>query len=348
MGLEVLAAFSNNREGLLTYPNVVGVGIGRKVTDGMEASKDEVVTILVEHKLPLAALGHGDILPPQLHVAVYNEQGEGEGRFVDTDVVQVGRIRALKPPTDKFRPAPGGVSIGHYAITAGTFGCVVKLKSNGQRVILSNNHVLADSNEGVVGDSILQPGPYDGGGMPGDIIGALGRFIRIDFGEDDSVCPYAERFVQLSNKLARILGSKHQVRAFQANPSAINYVDAAIAIPTNDIDVLDIIWGMNIIPDGVAHGFLGMDVAKFGRTTKYTEGVIQLTNVTVMVSYGGNKVARFDNQFVAGPMSAGGDSGSLVIERGTTKAVGLLFAGSDQSTIFNPIDAVLSALDVEF
>jgi hypothetical protein len=46
-------------------------------------------------------------------------------------------------------------------------------------------------------------------------------------------------------------------------------------------------------------------------------------------------------------MSSPGDSGSLLVAGDSMKAVGLLFAGSDQATIFNPIEDVLSALEVE-
>ena len=52
-------------------------------------------------------------------------------------------------------------------------------------------------------------------------------------------------------------------------------------------------------------------------------------------------------------MSAGGDSGSLLVVDGKgrnraddLKPVGLLFAGSSSVTIHNPIDAVLSAFGV--
>lgn len=320
---------------LLSLPNVVGVGIGYKETDGELIEGEQVIVAMVERKLPLAALGFGQIIPSTIG-------------GVPTDVIQVGRIKALKAPTEKFRPSPGGVSIGHYRITAGTFGCVVKDRSSGQRFILSNNHVLADSNEGVVGDSILQPGPYDGGKEPGDKIGVLAKYIRIDFGEDEALCPYAERFVQLSNFIARVIGSKHRVRAYQADPQAVNYVDAALALPTNDGDILDVIWGINVVPDGVVAPELGMRLWKFGRTTKLTRDYIRLINAVIQVGYGGNKVATFHDQLVAGPMSAGGDSGSLVLQEDTSKAVGLLFAGSDQTTILNPIQAVLDALSVTF
>jgi len=45
-------------------------------------------------------------------------------------------------------------------------------------------------------------------------------------------------------------------------------------------------------------------------------------------------------------MSQGGDSGSLVVAGDALKAVGLLFAGSNQTTIFSPIQAVLDCLQV--
>ena len=53
----------------------------------------------------------------------------------------------------KLRPAPCGCSIGHKDITAGTQGCL--LYYGDKQVILSNNHVLARSNKGKIGDAIL-------------------------------------------------------------------------------------------------------------------------------------------------------------------------------------------------
>ena len=67
----------------------------------------------------------------------------------------------------------GGVSIGHYAITAGTPGAFVKDKTTAETLILSNNHVMANSNDASIGDAILQPGPADGGKSPQDRIAAL-------------------------------------------------------------------------------------------------------------------------------------------------------------------------------
>ena len=56
-----------------------------------------------------------------------------------------GRVMVLSDPTKRQRPAPLGSSVGHFAITAGTIGARVRDPS-GNVYILSNNHVLANSN----------------------------------------------------------------------------------------------------------------------------------------------------------------------------------------------------------
>ena len=45
-------------------------------------------------------------------------------------------------------------------------------------------------------------------------------------------------------------------------------------------------------------------------------------------------------------MSQPGDSGSLAVDE-SNRAVGLLFAGSDRTTVFNPIAAVRDALGIQ-
>jgi hypothetical protein len=60
----------------------------------------------------------------------------------------------------------------------------------------------------------------------------------------------------------------------------------------------------------------------------------------------GRKTARFTGQVMTTNMSADGDSGSLIVDKNSQNAVGLLFAGSGIVTIFTPIDIVLNALQV--
>ncbi|MEO0597682.1 MAG: serine protease, partial [Chloroflexota bacterium] len=95
---------------------------------------------------------------------------------------------------------------------------------------------------------------------------------------------------------------------------------------------------------------LGMRVRKYGRTTEYTEGTVTLINATIDVAYStliGRRTARFTGQVMTTGMSAGGDSGSLIVAGDSQDAVGLLFAGSGAATIFTPIERVLSKLKVK-
>ena len=163
------------REEFLAKKNVVGVGIGYKTVRGKQTDSPAVVA-LVRTKEALPNLRSEDRIP---------QFAKG---LRHTDVMEVGDIKALSY-TNKERPAPGGVSIGHYKITAGTLGSLVRDKNTGQVLILSNNHVLANSNDATLGDPILQPGPIDGGKLGRDEIGTLKDYIPIDFNLSGGSCP---------------------------------------------------------------------------------------------------------------------------------------------------------------
>jgi hypothetical protein len=258
-----------------------------------------------------------------------------------TDVVETGVIRAFQAPTGRFRPAPGGVSVGHVAITAGTLGCWAT--KNGRKVILSNNHVLANSNDAEIGDPILQPGPFDGGSFPQDHIANLTQFVPISFEGEPSECPFANAVISVFNLGCEIINSNTRYRAAKVQ-AADNLVDAAIATPLNAADVQDEILNIGSI-QGTAQGELGMAIKKSGRTTGFTTGEILQVDVTADVQYGGGRIARFTDQLLAGAMSQGGDSGSAVLND-NNGLIGLLFAGSDTTTIINRIEHVFSALGV--
>ena len=315
---------------LLKKQNVVATGIGYKISAGQKGHNISIICS-VEKKLPKSQLSSKDLVPQQF-----------DG--ITTDVIETGRIRAFANHQQRHRPAPGGVSIGHRDITAGTLGCVVK--KNGQRVILSNNHVLANSNAAQIGDAILQPGPYDGGKYPDDHIANLLEFIPISMtssggGGGGSSCPIAKGVASVLNVAAAITGSKSRLQAVTTRATD-NIVDAAIALPLNDADISDDILDIGAIA-GMLPGGLGMAIQKSGRTTEYTTGTIDQIDVTVDVQYGAGQIARFTDQLLAGPMSQGGDSGSAVLDN-DKKLVGLLFAGSDTTTIINRMENVFTAL----
>ena len=316
-----------NREQLLTRTNVVATGIGYKVSEGKKTATLSIICTVVQ-KRPQSKLSAQEMIPSSI------------GGF-PTDVVQTGVIRALQSHTARYRPASGGVSIGHRDITAGTLGCLVK--KGGEFLILSNNHVLANSNAAQIGDAILQPGVYDGGRFPDDHIANLEAFVPISFSGGPSGCSAARGIADLLNSIAKAMGSDARLRAITTQAED-NLVDAAIARPLNPNDGKDEILKVGTI-QGTAPGELGMAIKKSGRTTALTTGEVQQVNVTATVQYGENQTALFTDQLLAGAMSQGGDSGSAVLDS-NNRLIGLLFAGSENTTIINRIENVFSALGV--
>lgn len=245
----------------------------------------------------------------------------------EADVREVGPVRALSLPAPddvdpwlptelrrRARPLRPGLSIAHPDVTAGTLGAFVRLADADGLFALSNNHVLADSDRGRVGDPVLQPGPADGG-RDDDRVGQLARAVRL-------------------------------------LPEAANTVDAAVALlddpsvqaeyPSGRIDQ----W-MDA-DDDVAVEKVGRTTG----VTRGHVTAIELDDLTVEypigpVTFDGQLEVTGDS----GAFSAGGDSGSLVYQPATGMAVGLLFAGSQRGgpagtglTYCNPIGAVLQAL----
>ncbi|MBI2973604.1 MAG: hypothetical protein HYY39_07455 [Armatimonadetes bacterium] len=316
-----------NRNELLAKANVVATGLGYKMVQG---KRDVILCIVcsVERKVPVAELSAPDLIPTSLS-------------DVPTDVVATGPIRALQARTGRHRPAPGGVSIGHRDTTAGTLGCLVR--KNNRTHILSNNHVLANSNEARLGDPILQPGSFDGGRLPGDHVAELTEFVPIRFLGAPSDCSIAGAVVSVLNTIAKALGSDTRLQAVTREVGE-NLVDAAIARPLDDQLVTPEILEIGSI-QGQGRGELGAAIRKSGRTTGLTTGEILQVDVTVDVQYGVGRLARFTDQLLAGPMSQGGDSGSAVLDA-RNLLVGLLFAGSVNTTIINRIEHVFSALGV--
>ena len=289
----VVNALRRNEGKLLEKSNVVGIGIGEKVKGGFPQGR-LCLKVYVEKKLIAKKLARNELIPREIS-------------RVETDVEEVGKIVA-QGNSGRYRPAPGGASLGHYKITAGTLGCLVKDKKSGKVFILSNNHVLANSNNAKKGDPILQPGPYDGGKKPKDIIGYLENWIEIGFSKE------------------------------------ANLIDSALARPKNTSDVKPEIMMIGL-PKGVTRAKLAMSIQKSGRTTGYTTGKIKDISASVKVNYD-NKVALFRNQILTTNMSQGGDSGSLVLDM-KKRAVGLLFAGSELVTILNPIATVFNLLNIQ-
>lgn len=305
--------------------HVVGTAVGVKWTAGRPTGIPAVL-VLVTHKVAVEKLSPQDVVPQTIAQA-------------PTDVLEVGHLIAGGPLssssgqtlTARVRPVRGGYSVGHPGITAGTVATAVydllpaedgppsaaAAPLPSRYYLLSNNHVLANANQARAGDPILQPGPFDGGRDPEDRVARLSRWVPIAFE------PPTPR-------------SEHE-----------NLVDAAVA--EGGLEDLD----RSLYWIGPVRGWrpkaevpVGLEVQKTGRTTGYTRARIMALNATVDVNYSGGRVARFREQLLAGAMSAGGDSGSLVTSLDGV-ALGLLFAGSPLATVLNAIENVRALLQVE-
>ncbi len=328
------------RKKLRNMDQVVGLGRGFKEING-EKTDEESIQFLVKQKKPKDQLRRRDIIPAKL-----------AGYY--TDVIQIGHVQALSLRTNRIRPARPGLSLGHYLISAGTFGAVVYDLQTGQPLILSNNHILAnttstDRQRAEVGDPILQPGSYDGGD-DADVVGYLERYVPIEMENTERVSMFGRGITKLLNFVMNLftpsVRGKPKYRVKMVRQGRENLVDCAVATPVNS----DIIRG-DIIDIGKVAGVnkveLGTWVQKSGRTSGLTSGRVRTLDAMVTVEMGNGETAVFTDQIVIDASSQGGDSGSLVLDE-HNKAVGLLFAGSEEATICNPIMAVLNALKVRF
>ena len=295
--------------------NVIGVGIAEKLVDG-KATGVLAVKFYVKRKFPKDAIPSGAVLPKRI-----------DG--LPTDVEEAGSFRAFRTrssrrasasdvtmpnPRARMRPALPGSSIGFRIagdrmVMGGTFGALVRTSS--RVYILSNNHVLADENRLPIHSPIYQPALLDHGVMATDQIAELTRFKKL-----------------------------------RAN--AYNQIDAALATPLNRNLV-----GREVLhigaPNGVVDAAIDMMVHKFGRTSSYSVGRIASIDTDVTVEY---ETADFSfaSQIIVvgdqGEFSDSGDSGSLILQRGTNAAVALLFGGGPSHTIANHLSKVLRSLRV--
>jgi hypothetical protein len=221
----------------------------------------------------------------------------------EVDVRHVGNAYPLAamPDMSRYRPLKPGSSVSHYAVTAGTIGCFPKHKATGKRVLLSNNHVLANTNAASVDDAILQPGAADGGMMPKDQVGSLLDFVRLKYGER-------------------------------------NFVDAAIASINEEYEGNG--WLASGAPScRLRSTLLDLDdiVTKLGRTTLKTKGRIvsfEVNNFPFRYGPGPQGIFRFWNLIeIEGlgldPFSRPGDSGSIVLDD-NEHGVGLVFGGTER------------------
>ncbi|HKE59506.1 MAG TPA: hypothetical protein VKB46_22505 [Pyrinomonadaceae bacterium] len=193
---------------------------------------------------------------------------------------------------------------------SGTLGSLVT--DGTTQYILSNNHVLARTDQAAPGEDVSQPGLVD---------------------NNCRVPPIVADF-----SIASPLGSNVDAAIAQLRPGTM--------------DATGFIEDIGVPSAAVLAPTVGLSVAKSGRTTGFTTGTIAAINASVNVQYqkncgqGKKFVVSYTNQVVinSNTFSAGGDSGSLIVSNSGHNPVALLFAGSSTTTIGNPIAEVVTKL----
>lgn len=237
-------------------------------------------------------------------------------------------LAAKKHKKPQKRPIELGTSGGsvedftvvppNIACCGGTLGAL--LEKEGGLYILSNNHVLGRLNQAEIGESISQPGLND---------------TKCESKGKDVVGVFA--------------GSK------RLKLNGTNKADVAIAATSPDMVSADgSILGLGIPGNDTVKPKVGAAVVKSGRTTGVTRSFVRDVNVTGFVTFpkacgdDSEESVRFKKVFLiaGGDFSAGGDSGSVIYEDTAKcpRAMGLLFAGTDDFTAANRMTDVLKAV----
>jgi len=326
----LIRAKDANRLLIRSKPNVIGLDVGLRVKGG-KVTKEKVVKVYVSKKIEKEFLSETDLIPSIVEI---------DGKQVSVDVEE-GKIDRIHRFDLRVRPLIGGPSISpHNVWYSGTLGVCVTLNDN-NTYILSNNHVLADSNQLAMGTNIIQPSQADGGHPVNDVVASLSDFVPLEFGSRTITIPtpFGPRTITIRNT---------------------NYVDAAIAQVNDDFNGAnrEIHWvGYPKYYHDTSWNFfkrwslIGRRVCKMGRTTHYTLGtIISVSHDAWIGPYPPGQNAWFEDQVrikgLNGRFSAPGDSGSLVVDVETNEPVGLLFSGGGDYTNANPIDKVISELNI--
>ncbi len=228
---------------------------------------------------------------------------------------------------------------------SGTLGALIQ-DNAGRQYLLSNNHVLARSDHGAVGDVIVQPGLIDnnctpGGDGPGTVpVAALTAWLPLKSSQTNADAAIA----QVASRTLDATGNILELGARQGDGSL------AAAPP-----------GISSTGGRGEKAALQMTVAKSGRTTGLTCGAISAIDLDVSVDYFRdcaetkpyvtkvytNQVAVTGDRF-----SDAGDSGALLVDTANAEPVGLFFAGGTDAAgvvhgIANPADDVLNELSAQ-
>lgn len=255
---------------------------------------------------------------------------------------------AQSPPVKLGTSGGNANDLGTKVCCIGTLGSLWTHVGTPNPVVLSNNHVLDRSGQGAAGEAINQPLQLacTAPGAPAPLTVAhltQGAALKPVANETTGPCAGNTGTPLCGHSPSNVDAAIAEIAAGEVDTSGtildlgpVGAASIAAAAPSATIGVLS----------------LNESVGKSGRTTGLTCSTIQSLNVTILVNYDASCgaaspafTAYFQNQVTisGGSFSAGGDSGSLIVDTGTSRPVGLLYGGNSTSTVANPIQDVITA-----
>lgn len=285
------------RKQWLRSPGVTAIDVGFKIKEKKLTDKLSI-RVHVKRKL------HDSVVEREAEAFTTSAEPQNLGAF-PIDVIEaeytpsqiaVEEIEAINRKT-RTDPLVGGISVGNPRITAGTLGAVVWDRSDCKVCMLSNWHVLCGSQSCTTGESIYQPGKFDGGTAV-DTVAKLKRF-RLDNHNDSA--------------LAELNGT----RGYSRDIIELSPIPGVIA-PS---------LGMHVRKSGRTTGLTEgiIDGVSLSTSINY-DGLVNAFHDQIHI------VPRPPWPTVDYEVSKGGDSGSVWVDEATGNAVGLHFAGETSSS----------------
>jgi hypothetical protein len=255
----------------------------------------------------------------------------------DTTKSGTARVQVFQANSNQAEqplPIKLGTSGGNIDDKSGVYCCGGTLGSllirNGTYYILSNNHVLARSDQATAGEPITQPGLIDTKCSTAgtQTVANLTSFVNLESGSGN-----------VDGAIAQII------------PGSVDTSGSILSLGATATG--------NFPDPGPPHqgkgitAAIGENVAKSGRTTGLTCAAVSATHLSTTVTYqtkcnGGSSFnVAYTNQIVVSGtgFTSGGDSGSLIVDQSSADPVALLYAGSDTEAVGNPVGDVLAALE---
>lgn len=340
-----------------------GGDLGTLSNESCQRSLDQYTTCRVSYTAPATAArgtiylratvdgtADGEGMPAPLKIALNDGVNSSPvtNQTAQTGAVEMGSSGGNDNDFDTYEDASGEQYVADCC--GGTLGALVK-DSSGNEYILSNNHVLAESDQGRIGDTIDQPGMIDDGCVPLSHAGSTLRAV----GTLKYVVPLASKQTDVDAALAAVV------------PGAVDPSGKILqlASPVHPVEADDALGAAApVAGDGevlTASNLNGLRLAKSGRTTGLTCSTAAAVDLSVKVDYFKDcaetqpyytKIYTGQIGIAGDRFSDSGDSGALVVDASNAEPVGLFFAGGTDGrghglSIANPIGEVLRELSEE-